>query len=258
MCALWNSKTMGEGPREVAQRATRPAVILLLTAQPDVVADRQEPVEAPAGLVGAPLEGQVVRQPEDAGQEGALVGRQAVDGRFGRGAGDEPVPDQVALDRRDGPEGAGVVPSASSRPGASSAGWRRAASSRTTARTRGARGRSPRGRPPRGPRREAAASDRPGRQAGWVTLRRKRHRTRDTAWKRPQGGWRSTSRPPERPRRPREGVLRRVRPPCTKGHQSGGSVHGARARVGPPLASTCCIMICRFRATRRPAAGVRS
>src|SRR5262249_60005658 len=64
--------------REVAQLPPR-LRIPLLTEQAEVVPERQQPVKERLGLVEAALEGEVVHEPEGAGEERALAGGQAVD-----------------------------------------------------------------------------------------------------------------------------------------------------------------------------------
>ena len=133
-------------------------------SRPDVVAERQQPLEQLGGLAAAALQGEVVGQPERAGEEGALARRQAVDvglrlvalprSRRSSGAARWPRPcrstrgsvgGQEADERHHQQAGVEVL--------------RR----RRTGRRRPAPGRSPAGRPRRGSRRGPPASARPAR-----------------------------------------------------------------------------------------------
>ena len=83
----------------------RPAThVVLLGQQPEVVAQADEPVEHGVGVVVAADQVQAVGHPERAGQEGALVPGEPVDGPGVRGAvaQHEPVLGQLPLDGLDG------------------------------------------------------------------------------------------------------------------------------------------------------------
>src|SRR4029453_16825561 len=73
--------------------------IELLGQQADVVAQGEQPLEEGQGLVAPAHQGQVVGQPEGAGQERPLPGREPVHvlGVLGRGGGGQPVRHQLAL-----------------------------------------------------------------------------------------------------------------------------------------------------------------
>ena len=69
---------MRERLREVAELAALLRIVLL-GEQPDVVAQRQQRSKSSLGLVAAALQREVVGEPERAGEERALAGRQPVD-----------------------------------------------------------------------------------------------------------------------------------------------------------------------------------
>lgn len=96
--------------REVAEEAARRRVVFL-GEQAEIVAEREQFLEVAAGIVGAADEGEVVDEPEAAGQEGAFVAGEALDeGLFGGAlAVDEWAVGELALDRLDGAAHARVV-----------------------------------------------------------------------------------------------------------------------------------------------------
>src|SRR2546428_12857569 len=69
---------VGEGLRIVTDQTPRDGVVLL-GEEPQVTAERQEPLEQGYRIVDPPDQGQVVDQPERAGKEGALCPGHAVD-----------------------------------------------------------------------------------------------------------------------------------------------------------------------------------
>src|SRR5690349_9428807 len=76
----------------------REARVVLLCKKSDIVAQRQQALEKLAGLLHAPLQDVVVRQPEAAGQKGSLSGRQAVNDLSGVVTHDETVDEKAPLD----------------------------------------------------------------------------------------------------------------------------------------------------------------
>src|SRR5829696_4728377 len=98
-------RACGEDQREVAERlwevADLPpaAHVVLLGEQAEVVGQREEPLEQAARVVDAAVHREGADQPERAGQELALVTRQAVVGLGGRVARHEAVPAELARDR---------------------------------------------------------------------------------------------------------------------------------------------------------------
>src|SRR3954468_19381932 len=77
-----DQRYVAEGLREVADEPAGFGVVFL-GEQSDVVAQREQPFEDLSGLVVPALQGVVAGQPEGAGEEGSLAGRQAVDGVAG-------------------------------------------------------------------------------------------------------------------------------------------------------------------------------
>src|SRR3954454_8062874 len=102
--------------RQVRKRLRRvpdqPVVhlVVLLGEQAEVALEREQPVEQRLSLVAATDQREVDHQPEAAGEERALAWRETVGGVL---VGDvphhEPVLDQIALDRLDGPDDARIL-----------------------------------------------------------------------------------------------------------------------------------------------------
>src|SRR4051812_36079211 len=101
---------MGERLGEVPELPAGHRVVFL-GEEPDVVAEIQEPLEELARLVQLALKGEDLRQPERAGNEDALAGREAIDVAVAPGdvALDEPVDRQLPPNRVDRGREAWVV-----------------------------------------------------------------------------------------------------------------------------------------------------
>jgi hypothetical protein len=93
---------VAERLREVADLPLA-ADVVLLREQPEVVAERDEPLEQRARLGHAAIERERADEPERARQELPLVAREAVVGLGRRVAGDEVVAAELAPDRVDRP-----------------------------------------------------------------------------------------------------------------------------------------------------------
>src|SRR5687768_11341858 len=93
--------------REVAQHATGDGIVLL-RQQPNIVAEREQPLEQLARLGFSPHERVVVGQPEAAGQKRPFTRRQAIVGFAGAVALDEAALDELALNRAYGADDAWV------------------------------------------------------------------------------------------------------------------------------------------------------
>ena len=98
---------VGERLREIAHQPLRLGVVFL-RQQAHVVAQTQQPFVEPLGVFMTPKEVKIVREPERAGQEGALARRQAVRPRVRAVALHEAVVHQVLLDGLDGAANARV------------------------------------------------------------------------------------------------------------------------------------------------------
>src|SRR4051794_12318494 len=92
---------MGPRLREVAHEAPRSRAVLLAD-ETDIVAKLAQALEQGDGLLDAAHEGEVVDEPERAGQEDALAPRKAVAAVAGAVAEHEAVIAQLALDGFDG------------------------------------------------------------------------------------------------------------------------------------------------------------
>jgi len=98
--------------REVPELALQDGVVFLCE-QAEVVPQREQVLEDLARLVEAPLQAQIVRQPERARKEGALAGGQPVHVDVllvGGVARDQPVDHEFAPDRLDGGDDSLVGP----------------------------------------------------------------------------------------------------------------------------------------------------
>ena len=110
--------------------------VVLLREEPEVVPEREQPLEELLRLLAPALQHHHLHEPERAGQERPLAGREAVDVRvlLVRAVPlDEPVLREVALDRGDGGRDARVVDGEEADERAGAGGSRRAGRSRTTA-----------------------------------------------------------------------------------------------------------------------------
>jgi hypothetical protein len=69
----------------------RPAGVVLLGKESEVVAQVEDPLEEPPRLTAAALKREVVGEPEGAGEEGRLSGRESIDFSVRRVAADGAV-----------------------------------------------------------------------------------------------------------------------------------------------------------------------
>src|SRR5207248_7027097 len=83
-----DQRHVGEGLRKIPEEPSMRRIVLL-GEQPDVVAERDEPLEDLARLRAAPLQRQVVGEPERAGEECAFAGWQTIEVGVGRISMDE-------------------------------------------------------------------------------------------------------------------------------------------------------------------------
>src|SRR5437762_10611307 len=82
---------------EIAHLTLRPRIILL-GEEPDVIAEREQPLEESARVLMAPLQHVVVRKPKAASDEGALAAGKPVVGLLTIVAQHESIDDQSLLD----------------------------------------------------------------------------------------------------------------------------------------------------------------
>src|SRR5207302_1177837 len=98
----------GESLRKITDHAAVPKIVLL-AEQADIIAQAQQAIEQVSRLLEPLLQDIGIDQPEAAGQEGALAGRQTVLHLRGVVAHHESLPQEPLLDGADGAADARII-----------------------------------------------------------------------------------------------------------------------------------------------------